>query len=101
MIGYRSATSLRDDLHHIIFHRGQNKFRPNTGDCLERGGIYVLGSYSALMKRRRKIQAASSIPPTAKLTANAVVNVVVVAASAVVALALSCQRPIGKQTSSL
>jgi hypothetical protein len=44
------------------------------------------------MKRRRKIHATSSAPPTAKLTTKEVVNVVVVEFNAVSAFALERQR---------
>jgi hypothetical protein len=71
------------DLHHMIFHNGHIKCLPRTGACLDLEGIYVRGSYRALMKRRRKIQAINSIPPTAKLIDREVMNVVVVAAVAV------------------
>jgi len=44
------------------------------------------------MNLRRRIQATSSIPPTAKLTTREVVNVVVVEFNAVSAFALGGQR---------
>jgi len=44
------------------------------------------------MKRRSKIQATNSTPPTAKLTTREVVNVVVVEFNAVSAFALDRQR---------
>jgi hypothetical protein len=76
----------------MIFHIGQRRFRPSTGACLARGGIYVLGSYKPLMNRLRKIQPTSSIPAAAKLTTREVVNVVVVEFNAVSAFALGYQR---------
>ena len=72
----------KSGLHHNIFHNGHNTCLPKTVACCFLGGIYVLGSYSALRYRRRTIHAANWIPATAMLTAREVMKVSVLALAA-------------------
>jgi hypothetical protein len=58
-----------------IFHNGLSRCWPIGLACSSRGGMYVLGSYTALMRRRSRIHATSSAPAMAPLVHNDVRNV--------------------------
>lgn len=66
----------------MIFHNGANRFFPKTTACSSLIGMYVLGSYTALIHLLAKMKATNSPPAIAPLTAKDVRNEAVDAESA-------------------